>query len=224
VRLRRLPSHLVLILLGVLAGAILPATGRGQVPVRRDTVSGRKDTVPTRTDTSRARAARPPALDTILKRDTIRVPLPPRADTVLKNDTTRLASKTPKPDSARIRRDTIQPPLARAPVPPIIEIGAPLIYDRNAIFATGSLTLSDLLGRLLGFTEYTAGWLGAPAAVAYLGDDITDEDAFRAIECGIGVLVGLRPTAASHKLDGIADVDRFLGWLAARASNVGRRL
>ena len=169
-RLRRLPRHLVLILLGVLAGAILPATGRGQVPVRRDTVSGRKDTVPTRTDTSRARAARPPALDTILKRDTIRVPLPPRADTVLKNDTTRLASKTPKPDSARIRRDTIQPPLARAPVPPIIEIGAPLIYDRNAIFATGSLTLSDLLGRLLGFTEYTAGWLGAPAAVAYLGD------------------------------------------------------
>src|SRR5688500_7908614 len=52
--------------------------------------------------------------------------------------------------------------------------------------------------------------------VAYIGDDITDEDAFRAIPRGIGVLVGLRPTAATHKLDGIPDVDRFLRWLAAR--------
>jgi trehalose 6-phosphate phosphatase len=54
------------------------------------------------------------------------------------------------------------------------------------------------------------------AWVAYLGDDITDEDAFRAITSGIGVLIGLRPTSATHKLDGIADVDRFLRWLAAK--------
>jgi trehalose 6-phosphate phosphatase len=53
------------------------------------------------------------------------------------------------------------------------------------------------------------------AWVAYIGDDITDEDAFRAIDCGIAVLVGLRPTSATHKLDGITDVDRFLRWLAA---------
>lgn len=56
--------------------------------------------------------------------------------------------------------------------------------------------------------------LQRPSWVAYLGDDITDEDAFRAITSGIGVLIGLRPTAATHKLDGIADVDRFLRWLA----------
>ena len=54
------------------------------------------------------------------------------------------------------------------------------------------------------------------AWVAYLGDDITDEDAFRVITSGIGVLVGLRPTSATYKLDGIADVDRFLRWLAGR--------
>jgi trehalose-phosphatase len=54
------------------------------------------------------------------------------------------------------------------------------------------------------------------AWVAYIGDDITDEDAFRAIPMGIGVLVGLRPTSATHKLDGIAGVDRFLRWLAAK--------
>ena len=52
--------------------------------------------------------------------------------------------------------------------------------------------------------------------VAYIGDDITDEDAFRAINLGVGVLVGLRPTSATRKLDGIPDVDRFLRWLAAR--------
>jgi len=54
------------------------------------------------------------------------------------------------------------------------------------------------------------------AWVSYIGDDITDEDAFRAIPQGIGVLVGLRPTSATHKLDGIPDVDRFLRWLAGK--------
>lgn len=58
--------------------------------------------------------------------------------------------------------------------------------------------------------------LQRPPWVAYIGDDITDEDAFRAITNGISILVGLRPTAATHKLDGIADVDRFLRWLASR--------
>ena len=58
--------------------------------------------------------------------------------------------------------------------------------------------------------------LQRPAWVAYIGDDITDEDAFRAIDVGIGVLVGLRPTSATHKLNGITEVDRFLRWLAAR--------
>ena len=60
--------------------------------------------------------------------------------------------------------------------------------------------------------------LARRAWVAYIGDDITDEDAFRAIDFGIGVLVGLRPTAATYKLDGIADVDRFLRWFAAEGN------
>ena len=55
-----------------------------------------------------------------------------------------------------------------------------------------------------------------PPWVAYVGDDITDEDPFNAITSGIGVLVGLRPTAATHKLNGIAEVDLFLRWLAGR--------
>jgi trehalose 6-phosphate phosphatase len=59
---------------------------------------------------------------------------------------------------------------------------------------------------------------GRPAWTVYIGDDVTDEDAFRAIRAGIGVLVGHRPTAAASQLSGIADVMRFLRWLHARGN------
>ena len=57
----------------------------------------------------------------------------------------------------------------------------------------------------------------------YLGDDVTDEDAFRALEGrGIGIFVADaedvegadRPTAARYILPSIDDVERFLGGLA----------
>ena len=68
-------------------------------------------------------------------------------------------------------------------------------------------------------TEHVESKFARRSWVAYIGDDITDEDAFRAIEDGqgIGVLVGLRPTSATYKLDGIPDVDRFLRWLVDQA-------
>jgi hypothetical protein len=145
--------------LGAVAGAVLPESIRAQVPVKRDTVAGRKDTLPSRVDSARARAQRLPA-----GRDTVRVPLPPRADSIPRGDTTRAAAK-PKPPA-----DTLKRPLPRAALPPILEIGPARVYDRAALFATGSLTLSDLLGRVPGMTEFTTGWLGAPSAVAALGD------------------------------------------------------
>ena len=54
--------------------------------------------------------------------------------------------------------------------------------------------------------------VGAPCNICKL------EDPFPAIDFGIGVLVGLRPTAATYKLDGIPDVDRFLRWFAAECN------
>ena len=57
----------------------------------------------------------------------------------------------------------------------------------------------------------------------YLGDDVTDEDAFQALEGrGIGIFVADaedlegadRPTAAKYILQSIHDVERFLGGLA----------
>jgi trehalose 6-phosphate phosphatase len=52
----------------------------------------------------------------------------------------------------------------------------------------------------------------------YLGDDTTDEDAFRALAGrGLGLVVrdgSDRRTAAEFALDGVGDVERFLLWLA----------
>ena len=152
----RVGRTLLVIGLGMLAGAVLPQSSRAQVPVRRDTVSGRRDTMPSRVDSSRV-PRRP------VGRDTIRVPLPPRADSVPRGDTTRAA----KPKTAA---DTIKRQIARTQLPVILEIGPARIYDRAALFATGALTLTDLLGRVPGLTELTTGWLGAPASVAMLGD------------------------------------------------------
>jgi trehalose 6-phosphate phosphatase len=56
-----------------------------------------------------------------------------------------------------------------------------------------------------------------PSWVVFLGDDVTDEDAFRSINeelDGIGVLVGSRTTSATHRLPDIQDVDLLLRWLA----------
>ena len=132
---------IVLLGLGAIAGAVLPADLGAQVPVRRDTVSGR--------------------------RDTIRVPIPPHADSMIKNDST-IKGIVPLP--VVVKPDTIKAPLSRAEAPPILEIGMPRIYDRTAMFATGALTLIDLLGRVPGLTEFTAGFLAAPAVIASQGD------------------------------------------------------
>ncbi len=53
----------------------------------------------------------------------------------------------------------------------------------------------------------------------YIGDDRTDEDAFRALEQhGIGILVSgqSQPTAARYSLKNPSEVERFLRELIAR--------
>jgi len=56
------------------------------------------------------------------------------------------------------------------------------------------------------------------AAPIYIGDDITDEDAFEAVNAagGTSVVVGLpnRLTAARYRLEGVGEVERFLSLLA----------
>jgi hypothetical protein len=154
--------RLVLIGLGATAGAVFPLQSHAQLPVSRDTIRGRRDTLPTPVDSARAKQVHPPA-----GRDTIRVPTPIGADSMIKNDSLRLGI-VPLP--APPKKDSIKAPLSRAEAPPSLEIGPARIYDRAAMFATGALTLSDMLARIPGLTEFTTGWLDAASAVASEGD------------------------------------------------------
>jgi trehalose 6-phosphate phosphatase len=103
------------------------------------------------------------------------------------------------------------------------ELAAPWITESHVRRLEGNAVV-EYLPNIHGHKGEATKWItadveaksGRRAWVAYIGDDITDEDAFRAIDLGIGVLVGLRPTSATHKLDGIAGVDRFLRWLVDR--------
>jgi hypothetical protein len=72
----------------------------------------------------------------------------------------------PKPQ----RPDSIQAGIGRDGVTPSLEIGQSFTYDRDQLFATGALTLGDLLDRVPGFTTFRTGWLAAPQATALGGD------------------------------------------------------
>ena len=163
----RRSMQIVLFGLGALAGAVLPAHLHAQVPTRPDTIARRdtvtrRDTARTRADTLGARRAKP-----TVATDTIRVPLPAKADSMLKNDST-LKGLVPLP--VVVKADTIKAALSRAEAPPILELGGPLIYDRMAMFATGAVTLVDLLSRVPGLTQFASGFLAAPAVIASQGD------------------------------------------------------
>jgi trehalose-phosphatase len=58
---------------------------------------------------------------------------------------------------------------------------------------------------------------GQPSFVVFIGDDQTDEDAFRAIDLGFGILVGRRESAARYQLSNTRAVTALLGWLAGDA-------
>ncbi|MFN0100225.1 MAG: trehalose-phosphatase [Gemmatimonadaceae bacterium] len=59
---------------------------------------------------------------------------------------------------------------------------------------------------------------GQPAWVVYFGDDLTDEDAFRAIDEGVSVVVGRRASTARYRLESTADVAAVLLDVAEAAA------
>ena len=54
-----------------------------------------------------------------------------------------------------------------------------------------------------------------PVWTVFVGDDVTDEDAFKAIKNGISVLVGDRESHATHRVAGIDDVCSLLDWMTS---------
>ena len=68
------------------------------------------------------------------------------------------------------RKDSIQARIGRDGVTPSLEIGQSFTYDRDQLFATGAITLGDLLDRIPGYTTYRTGWIASPQAAAFGGD------------------------------------------------------
>ncbi len=72
-------------------------------------------------------------------------------------------------------------------------------------------------GRAILFLMEKLNWNTEDVLPFYIGDDLTDEDAFRALRAiGVGIVVRdeVRPTLADYALESPAEVERFLGGLA----------
>jgi len=74
------------------------------------------------------------------------------------------------PDSARVKPDTIKPPIGRFADPALYEIGPQYEWNRAQLFATGALTVVDLLDRIPGVTTFRSGWLATPQTATYDAD------------------------------------------------------
>ncbi|MEP6905378.1 MAG: Plug domain-containing protein [Gemmatimonadales bacterium] len=82
------------------------------------------------------------------------VPIPPRQPT---------DSTTPKPDTVKAR-------FGRASAPGTSDVGPQYSWNRDELFASGALTLADLIERIPGVTGFRSGWLASPKFAAINGD------------------------------------------------------
>lgn len=78
----------------------------------------------------------------------------------------------PKTDTAaaKVRTDTIKAAFGRGYGPRTADAGPQLSWNRTQLFATGALTVADLLERVPWATSYRSGWLASPKFVAVNGD------------------------------------------------------
>lgn len=183
--------------LGLLVGAILQRPAQAQ---QTDTTRARADSI--------ARARR----DSVLRAradslgrahpDTAVSPIPAKPPVVLGGDT---IPRGPVDTTAAVPlpvRDTIKAPLAHAPAPPLTDIGPEYRWPRDSIFASGALTLLDLLDRVPGVTTLSSGWLASPMTAAYTGS-----------VARIRIFVdGLELVALDPRAQGILDLSQIPLW------------
>ena len=111
--------------------------------------------------------------------DTTRVPARPPAQTradSARQDSLRarfladsIAREARRLREERQRADSVKTPLARAETPVSTAVDSRYRWDRESLFASGALSLGELLDQVPGATTYRSGWLGSPEAVAYMG-------------------------------------------------------
>ncbi|HEX9248708.1 MAG TPA: Plug domain-containing protein, partial [Gemmatimonadaceae bacterium] len=93
------------------------------------------------------------------------VPIPAKPKTDSGPDSVRI-----KTDSLKIKADSIKRPIGRFADPALYEIGPQYEWNREQLFATGALTLIDLLDRIPGVTTFRSGWLATPQTATYNAD------------------------------------------------------
>ncbi|HEX3533059.1 MAG TPA: Plug domain-containing protein, partial [Gemmatimonadaceae bacterium] len=96
------------------------------------------------------------------------VPIPAKPDSIRDSALVKADSARLKADS--IKADSIKAPIGRFADPLTYEIGPQYDWNRAQLFATGALTLVDLLDRIPGITTFRSGWLSTPQTAAFNGD------------------------------------------------------
>jgi hypothetical protein len=149
--------------LGLAVGAVLQGTASAQRPdstrARADSARARalRDSLRTAGDTLRTRA------DSLrARRDSIAADSA-KADSLMREDLRNIAA-------AKKRADTVKTPTPTSEMPVLTDLDEGLRWDRASLFASGALTLADLLERVPELTILRAGWLGAPQVAAFAGD------------------------------------------------------
>ena len=93
----------------------------------------------------------------------VSVAVPPRPDSI------RVDSTPPADDRRRARRDSVQRAYSRSEEPAGRDSTNVLRWTREEMFASGAITLLDLLDRIPGVTGLRAGWVLSPMTAVYSG-------------------------------------------------------
>ena len=78
--------------------------------------------------------------------------------------------KTDTTDTLAVKRDSIKAPIGRFADPATYEIGPQYQWNRAQLFATGALTVLDLLDRIPGVTTFRSGWIATPQTATFNAD------------------------------------------------------
>ena len=90
-------------------------------------------------------------------------------DTVV-GDSITVLGLHPGDTTTKIPKDTIKASIAHAEMPLVLGVGQQYTWEREEIFATGALTLTQLLDYIPGLTSFTSGSLASPQFGAYAGN------------------------------------------------------
>ena len=110
--------------------------------------------------------------------------------------------KTDTTDTLTAKRDSIKPPIGRFADPATYEIGPQYQWNRAQLFATGALTVADLLDRIPGANTFRSGWIATPQTATFNAD-------FRRVRIFYD---GVELDALDNRVGGVLDLSTVQLW------------